>query len=74
MDSTAVDDTPINKGEAPTTAKKASSRDYKGFVAGVFSGIAKLTGEKSKALLAPVSSNCDMSNFGTHSYPSVNRS
>jgi hypothetical protein len=40
---------PVASQSPPSTKAKASSkRDYKGFVAGVFSGIAKLTGEFSQ--------------------------
>lgn len=46
MASTALDAQVKAEDAPPTAVKPSSRRDYKGFVAGVFSGIAKLTGEK----------------------------
>ncbi|KAF5127556.1 Mitochondrial substrate carrier family protein L [Metarhizium anisopliae] len=43
MASTALDAQMKAEGVPPTAVKPSSRRDYKGFVAGVFSGIAKLT-------------------------------
>jgi len=48
MSATSEHTTVVSRGDGPVDVKmekKESSQNYKGFVAGVFSGVAKLSGK-----------------------------
>jgi hypothetical protein len=55
MSATSEHATVVSRGNGPVDVKmekKESSKNYKGFVAGVFSGIAKLSGEYTICLFS----------------------
>jgi hypothetical protein len=55
MSATSEHATVVSRGDGPVDVKmekKESSKNYKGFVAGVFSGVAKLSGEYRICLLS----------------------